>query len=369
MKLHYQLGNLEDLDTIMTVVTSAVTNMRAHGNYQWGEAYPLRSHFYKDIEEKCLYKAIDEEGQIVAIASMNIEQSEEYKSVTWGSLEPAFVLHRLIIHPRHQKQGIGKAFVDFYENKALELGFSYLRLDAYSLNAGANKLYLGNGYLKRGEVYFRGLKDHFNCYEKFIGTDAVIRERLGNQMTFIREADRMKSIYRQTMVMDKSRQENDAEHSWHLALMALLLNEHSNDCVDLLKVIKMVLIHDIVEIDAGDTFVYDEVASMDKAQREQKAALRLFGMLPEDQKNQMIDLWEEFEQRETPEARFAASLDRLQPMLNNFYTDGASWKKHNIKKEQVINKNGHIVEGSKGLWHFAQNLLEEAIDREYLKKD
>ena len=143
-------------------------------------------------------------------------------------------------------------------------------------------------------------------------------EKLRKQMDFIIEIDKMKNIYRQTLVLNEDRAENDAEHSWHLAMMVMLLSEYANEPIDVLHTIKMVLIHDIVEIDAGDTYCYDEEGYKDKNERETKAAERIFGILPHDQKNEMYNLWLEFEDRKTPEAKFAAVLDRIQPIMLNY---------------------------------------------------
>lgn len=191
--------------------------------------------------------------------------------------------------------------------------------------------------------------------------------RLERQMQFVLEADRLKQVFRQTLLMDGSRQENDAEHSWHLALMALLLQEHADAAeLDLPKVVAMLVIHDIVEIDAGDTFAYDPQANTDKAEREQAAAERLFGLLPEDQGQWFRELWDEFEQRETGEARFAAALDRLQPLFHNYRTQGAAWRRHGVTCEQVIERNRHIAEGSRTLWELAERWIEESVRRGYL---
>ena len=155
-------------------------------------------------------------------------------------------------------------------------------------------------------------------------------ERLRQQMEFIVEVDKVKNIMRQTYLSDAGRKENDAEHSWHLALMAVLLKEYSNEEVDLSKVVPMVLIHDLVEIDAGDTYAYDEVGAATKAERETKAADRIFGLLPEDQKKWFRELWEEFEEYQTPEARFAHVLDNCQPLLLNDASGGRSWAEHGL---------------------------------------
>jgi putative hydrolase of HD superfamily len=186
--------------------------------------------------------------------------------------------------------------------------------------------------------------------------------RLARQMQFILEVDRLKEVLRQTVLTQSRRAENDAEHSWHLALMVIVLAEHANaPGLDVLQVLKMVLLHDLVEIDAGDTFVYDEAARADQAEREARAADRIFGLLPEDQGREFRALWEEFEARQTPEARFAAACDRLQPMLLNVHTEGASWRRHGITSDRVLARNGHIVEGSTGLWAYAEAMIAEAV--------
>lgn len=191
--------------------------------------------------------------------------------------------------------------------------------------------------------------------------------RLKQQLDFIVETDRLKQILRQTLVIDDQRQENDAEHSWHLALMTLLLSEYANNqSIDVLKVMKMVIIHDLVEIYAGDTFCYDYEAVKDKKEREYDAACKIFGLLPDGQGKELLALWEEFEETTSAEAFFAAALDRLQPLLLNFNTEGAAWKRHGVTKSQVIKRNHHITKGSTVLWKFAEWLIEESVRRNYL---
>ena len=186
-------------------------------------------------------------------------------------------------------------------------------------------------------------------------------DRLTAQLDFIAEIDKVKGIIRQTYVLDGERRENDAEHSWHIALMAILLQEYAREPIDVLRVVKMLLVHDLVEIDAGDTFAYDEAGHADKEEREQKAADRIFNLLPRDQADEVMALWCEFEARETPESRYAAALDRFQPMFHNFLTGGKGWLKHGIRRDQVIARNHHIVEGAPALWERAQALIEEAV--------
>jgi len=193
-------------------------------------------------------------------------------------------------------------------------------------------------------------------------------DRLRRQMGFIMEVDKLKEIFRQSIVSSGVRYENDAEHSWHISLMAILLSEHANERVDVLRVVKMLLIHDIVEIDAGDTYNYDEEALLDKREREEAAAERLFGLLPDDQRDEFMELWEEFEEKKTPEARYAAALDRLQPMLLNYMTQGRSWIDHGVTSDMVFRKNRHIEEGSEALWDFAEEMLNDCIEKGYLKK-
>lgn len=195
-----------------------------------------------------------------------------------------------------------------------------------------------------------------------------MNERLVKQVEFLVEIDKLKTILRQTHLIHEDRRENDAEHSWHLALAAILLAEHANEQVDVAKVMKMVLIHDLVEIDAGDTFCYDYEMAKDKAQREEKAADRLFGLLPADQGGEFRDLWDEFEERVTPEARFAAALDRFQPVLHNLHTGGGTWKRHGITREQVEQRNAPMAEGSQRLWDYISGRLDEAVNSGAMKE-
>ncbi len=191
-------------------------------------------------------------------------------------------------------------------------------------------------------------------------------ERLQKQLQFIIEIDKVKSVFRKTRLFDNSRQENDAEHSWHLAIMALLLAEHANEPVDVLKVIKMVLIHDLVEIDAGDFIVYTDQTSQ-KKQMETAAAERIFGMLPQDQQSEFRELWDEFEERCTAESKFAAAIDRLEPVMQNYMTEGYTWKKHNISSDQVKRVNRKIEDGSKVLWEYALSIISESIQKGYFQ--
>ncbi|MGI0490393.1 HD domain-containing protein [Alkalinema pantanalense CENA528] len=190
--------------------------------------------------------------------------------------------------------------------------------------------------------------------------------RLHQQLTFILEIDRLKQVLRQTLLTDGSRRENDAEHSWHLAMMAIVLQEYAAQPVDLLRVLKMLLIHDLVEIDAGDTFCYDEQLLTTKADREQQAADRLFGLLPIELQADLYPLWQEFEARETADAQFAAALDLLQPILHNYQTQGHSWQKNQVTADQVRRRAQSIGVGAPVLGDYVEVLLQAAIDQGYL---
>ncbi len=182
--------------------------------------------------------------------------------------------------------------------------------------------------------------------------DYEMSERLAKQIDFIREADKEKYIKRRTLVANAERYENDSEHAWHMALMAILLSEYSNEKIDVLKTVTMILIHDIVEIDSGDTYAYDEEGKKTQHERELKAANRLFNILPEDQAKKLYGLWMEFEENKTPEARFAHSMDNVQPTILNDATNGIVWRNNNIKLSQVIKRNSITELGSHTLWDF-----------------
>lgn len=191
--------------------------------------------------------------------------------------------------------------------------------------------------------------------------------RLQQQMDFILEIDQSKNVFRQTYLADGRRKENDAEHSWHLAMMAFLLAEHANEKVDVLKLMKMVLIHDLVEIDAGDTYAYDSSGNESKRSRELAAADRIFNLLPKDQAVELRALWDEFEAQESPEAKFANTLDKCQPLLLNDASDGRSWKEHDVHHSQVLKRNQRTPEGSEALWAYARKLIEKNMENGNLR--
>ena len=195
------------------------------------------------------------------------------------------------------------------------------------------------------------------------------RERWDRQVDFILEIDREKQIERQTHICGYSRREGDAEHAWHMALMAWLLQEYSNQPVDIAKTMVMILIHDLVEIDAGDTYAYDEEANRTKEEREKKAAERIFGLLPEDQGEKLRQLWEEFEAYETAEAKFAHLLDNFQPLLLNDASGGKSWQEHGVHRSQPMKRNERIPETSEIVWEKMQEIFDRHVEKGTLLED
>jgi putative hydrolase of HD superfamily len=192
-------------------------------------------------------------------------------------------------------------------------------------------------------------------------------EHLLKQVAFIHEIDKVKYILRKTKLFNSDRNENDAEHSWHLAIMAILLAEYANEPVDILKIVKMLLIHDVVEIDAGDIFLYDSKVDHTNTESELQAAKRIFGLLPNEQATDLIRIWEEFEAGITMEAKFARAMDRLEPLLQNISNNGGTWREFGVKFEQVLAKKSVIELGSVYLWEFAKGLIDESIKKGILK--
>ena len=187
-----------------------------------------------------------------------------------------------------------------------------------------------------------------------------MQERLRRQIGFIVEIDKVKSIFRRTRIFHNKRYENDAEHAWHMCMAALVLSEYSNEKIDIAKVVKMALIHDIVEIDPGDTYLYDKNQRR-KAANERKCAERVFGLLPDDQRGEFMALWEEFEAKETAEAKFAGAMDRLGPLMQNCHDDGHAWKKHGVTSDRVLKVNRQIEKGSGAIWEWARAMIKEAV--------
>ena len=181
---------------------------------------------------------------------------------------------------------------------------------------------------------------------------------------FAKEIDKEKEIVRQTFLADGSRKVNDAEHAWHMAIMTILLSEYANEEIDVLKTITMLLIHDIVEIDAGDTYAYDEEGKKTQREREEKAAERIFGLLPEEKGEYFRNLWEEFEEYKTPEAKFAHTMDNIQPAMLNAASGGKSWREHEVHFSQILNRNAKTMDGSKAIWDYAMdNIFKPNIEK------
>jgi putative hydrolases of HD superfamily len=188
------------------------------------------------------------------------------------------------------------------------------------------------------------------------------------QVSFIKEIDKLKYIQRKTKLFNSDRNENDAEHSWHLAMMTIVLAQHSDKPIDVLKVLKMVLIHDIVEIDAGDTFLYDTVNNHTNSEQELIAAKRIFGLLPKEQAGEFIAIWQEFEEGITDDAKFAKSMDRFEPLLQNTSNNGGTWKEFNVPYQKVYDKKKAIKEGSTSIWEYAEKLINESVEKGILIK-
>lgn len=195
------------------------------------------------------------------------------------------------------------------------------------------------------------------------------KERFQKQLDFILEVDKEKNIFRQSHLSGYIRHENDAEHAWHIALMVYLLKEYANDEFDLAKAMIMALIHDIVEIDAGDTYAYDMQALKTQKEREERAANRIFGLLPDDQKELLIALFNEFEKGETPEARFARTMDNLQPLLLNDINNGKDWRLHDVNKSKVINRQKTSSLGSEEIWEFTKKLIDKNVKKGNIKDE
>ena len=197
-----------------------------------------------------------------------------------------------------------------------------------------------------------------------------MNKRLEQQFKFILEADKEKMIERQTYLSNGKRHENDAEHAWHMSLMTILLSEYANEKIDVLKTITMILFHDIVEIYAGDTYCYDSNAKATQAEREKKAAERLYGLLPDDQGEKLKAIWEEFEECKTPEAKFARTMDNIQPLMLNAASDGKSWKEHSVRIGQILERNKITKSGSETLWNYSyENFIKPNLERGRIKND
>jgi putative hydrolase of HD superfamily len=222
------------------------------------------------------------------------------------------------------------------------------------------------GTLRRPDATYRSV--FLNMKEREMEKNQQL-ERLEKQIRFIVEIDKVKNIFRQTYLADAGRKENDAEHSWHIALMAYLLQEYAEKPVDVSKVMLMVLIHDLVEIDAGDTYAYDDAGAETKRAREEAAADRIFGLLPEDQGKYFRELWEEFEAYESPEGKYAHLLDNFQPLLLNDASGGLSWQEHQVRKSQIYKRNEKIEETSETIWNCMKEIVQKHIECGHVEED
>jgi putative hydrolase of HD superfamily len=192
-------------------------------------------------------------------------------------------------------------------------------------------------------------------------------DRFKRQVEFLLEIDRLKQTFRQTILLDRSRHENSVEHSWHIALSVMIFSEYAGmHGIDLCRVIRMLLVHDLVEIDAGDTYCYDEQAGVDQHERERRAADRIFGLLPPDQTKEFRRLWDEFEEAQSAEARYAHAMDRFQAFLHNYFTQGQMWRQHGIRRHQVIRRMQPVERGAPLLWDYVSTLIKDAVAKGYL---
>lgn len=194
-------------------------------------------------------------------------------------------------------------------------------------------------------------------------------DRLEKQLLFLMEIDRQKEIVRQTYLADGSRKETDAEHAWHMAVMCLILSEYANEPIDVARTVMMLLTHDLVEIDAGDTYAYDVEGNATKKERELRAAERIYGLLPQEQGEYLRALWDEFEAMETPEARFANTLDKIQPVLLTAQAQGKSWKEHGVRESQIMGRNARTHEGSEVLWNHVREIIEKSIEAGFIRRE
>lgn len=206
------------------------------------------------------------------------------------------------------------------------------------------------------------LPDNFNSA---LASDR--KDRFRQQIEFILEVDKLKNVLRKTILMDRSRRENSSEHSWHIALMVLILSEYATGSeVDMFRVMKILLVHDLIEIDAGDTYCYDDQGKKDQSQREKIAADRIFNLLPADQAATLRELWDEFEERKTPESEFANAMDRFQPFLHNYFTEGQTWQENSIKSAQVKSRMQPVDDGASILWDYVSSLIADGVKKGYL---
>jgi putative hydrolase of HD superfamily len=217
-------------------------------------------------------------------------------------------------------------------------------------------------------VAFLAKKEVINLTVIAFNIQTMKTDRLSQQINFIKEIDKIKYIQRRTKLINSDRHENDAEHSWHLAMMTIVLAEYSNTPIDVLKVLKMVLIHDIVEIDTGDVFLHDTTLSHTNTEAETIAAKRIFGILPIEQAEEFISIWEEFEAGQTNEAKFAKSMDRFEPLLQNASNKGGTWAEYNVDFQRVFDTAYKIKKGSEVIWDYTENLLDKSVEEGILMK-
>ncbi|MDK2123283.1 GNAT family N-acetyltransferase [Parachitinimonas caeni] len=273
-----------------------------------------------------------------------------------------FWLFRFMVDARYQQRGYGRQALALAIAEMRALGAATIRIPFKPDNLAAASLYAAAGFVPTGERDEAGdvLADLSWPESEGVPHQEPAAGNLQNHLQFLLELEKLKAILRKTRPIGLERYENSAEHSWHVSLMAILLAEHAEPQVDIARVVKMLLLHDIVEIDADDTFLYDEVAAQAKAGKEVQAAQRLFGMLPPAQAADFMAAWQEYETRATPEGRFAYACDRMLPVLQNLETQGRTWREHQVRLEQVLNKNQVINDAAPRLWQYLRARLQTA---------
>jgi putative hydrolase of HD superfamily len=279
-------------------------------------------------------------------------------------------LKRVFVRKEYRGRGISKTIVLSLEQWAFSCGYTHMILETGEPLTAAMSLYRSLGYAVISNYgQYRDMKNSV-CMEKTLHKNTFVSsgdDRLDRQLSFIAEIDKMTHILRRTLHVDGSGRENDAEHSWHLGVMAMLLAEYAEGGPDINRAIRMVLVHDLVEIYAGDTFAYDSAGNTTKELREKESADRLFSQLPEDQGKEIRALWEEFDAEQTADARFAACMDRIQPFLHNTLTDGATWREGDVRKASVVKRMSPVKEYMPRLWPWVEKNITAAVRQGWVK--
>lgn len=354
-------ATLEDFDIVKNIVHSTIKTIYPH-------YYPMGviEFFLKHHSDLNIRKGIETETVLLMeVDGVVVGTGSTYENE----------IGRMFVLPEFQGLGYGTSLMKELEDIIAK---EYSKILLHS-SLPAYNLYIKRGYVTvKYEKIITPNEDVlcFNIMEKPVGHNiekvkCLNMERFNKQLEFLIEIDKLKHILRNTILMDATRMENDSEHTWHMAVCAMLLSEYSNEQnLNMLKVLKMILLHDIVEIDAGDTFAYDEKGHLDKEVRENRAADRIFGLLPKDQEAEFRELWKEFEEYRSPEAKFAVAIDSFMPFLHNYVTKGLQWQRLGVTSDKVLERNKLRVEsGSKVLYEYIETIVKEAVNKGYLKAE